>query len=139
MRLSFALYTALYVVAEMIGHQLSLVGWPQITPLLLATAVTDALLVLAVAGAVIVGADVTRHRWQPALHAWLHRRGAAHDGWWGPDAPLDVASWRPEPLALTGAPAAAPGPARPARPAPVTYTNWTYGIRPFPEEPGRLL
>ena len=48
-------YGVLYVVLEMVGQQLGAVGWPQVTALDVATALTDAFLVLAIGAAVALG------------------------------------------------------------------------------------
>jgi hypothetical protein len=137
MRLSFVLYAALYVVVEIVVHELSQVSWPQLTPLMVATAAADALLMVAVAVALLVTLDLTRPRWQPAVTNWVETRLPRPSLTWAheaPDAgPIDVRSWRSEPAALTaGAPA-----------LPRTAPGGTYGpptnARPFPEDDGRLL
>lgn len=152
MRVPVLVYVLLYLVVEMIGAQLAAVEWQRITPLMVAAAVTDALLVVSVLVAALVTGDLTKHRWRPALHTWLHDHARPHAGWWGThrhqDADgygsrtgevIDVPSWRPEPLALpAGSPSAAPT---------ATYAAPTYAVsgtparggRPFPEDPGRLL
>lgn len=160
MRVPVLVYVLLYLVLELIGAQLAAVEWAAVTPLMVASAVTDAVLVVAVLVAALVTADLTEHRWRPALHIWLHEHGRAHTGWWGAhrlrghghhaDHPTDdraddhaglvgVRSWRAEPLALpAGSPATAPT---------ATYTAPTYAVssppprtgRPFPEDDGRLL
>ena len=151
MRVPVLVYVLLYLVLEMIGAQLAAVEWQQITPLMVASAVTDSMLIVAVLVAALVAADLTKHRWQPALHTWMHERAHRHSGWWGrhthDDAHddyeyaevVDVTSWRPEPLAL---PAGSP-----ASPPTATYAPPTYAVtgtspaagRPFPEDDGRLL
>ena len=150
MRVPVLVYVLLYLVLELIGAQLAAVEWQHITPLMVASAVTDALLVVAVLVAALVTADLTKDRWRPALHAWRHERARSHSGWWGRNDPYEdeyaveprivgVPSWRPEPLALpVGSPAAAPT---------ATYAPPTYAVtgtpgrpgRPFPEDDGRLL
>jgi hypothetical protein len=100
MRIMLGVYALLYLVIEMIGYQLSSVGWREISPLLVATAVTDALLVVSILLAALLAFDLGRRRWQPAVHAWLHRHGASHDDWWDRPAPFEARSWRAEPLAL---------------------------------------
>jgi hypothetical protein len=139
MRVSFLVYGVLYVAIEIVGNQLEKVGWPQITPLDVAEALTDAFLAIVVCIALVVAVDLSRERWGPALRAWNEERlrlaaEAAQEDWadvvWD-DEPIGVRSWRREPAAL---------------PAPVTgtpaggtyYTPSTYGP-PFPEEPGRQL
>ena len=155
MRVPVLVYVLLYLVVELIGAQLAAVEWQYVTPLMVAAAVTDALLVVSVLVAGLVAADLTKHRWRPALQTWVHERPRPHGGWWGalrsegPGGPgwfsasdgdvIDVRSWRPEPLALpAGSPAAAPT---------ATYAAPTYAVsgtpgraaRPFPEDDGRLL
>jgi hypothetical protein len=142
MRVSFLVYGVLYVVIEMIGHALETVGWARVTPLDVASALTDALLFVVVCIALVVASDVARRRWGPALLAWHQERLRAHaeaqsEAVWG-DGPIGVTSWRPEPIALP----AGPQPAT-ATSAGGTYAAATYGPRTpgraFPEEPGHLL
>jgi hypothetical protein len=146
MRVSVLVYVLLYLVVEMIGAKLAAVAWAKITPLMVASAVTDALLVVSVLVAALVAADLTKHRWRPALHTWLHEHARPHTGWWGSHRHFDdyaevvgVTSWRPQPLALPmGSPAASPT---------ATYVPPTYAVtgtpartgRPFPEDDGTLL
>jgi hypothetical protein len=151
-RVPVLVYVLLYLVLELIGAQLAAVEWAAVTPLMVASAVVDAVLVVAVLVAALVSADLTKHRWRPALHTWLHEHARPHAGWWGGhrhDSPYDddyayaevvgVRSWRAEPLALpAGSPAAAPT---------ATFAAPTYAVgpdpvragRPFPEDDGRLL
>ena len=135
MRVSFLVYGVLYVAFEIVGYHLETVGWPQITPLDVATALTDALLVIVICIALVVAVDLGRARWGPALRAWnqerMRRAAEAKAETWDDvtwdDEPIGVRSWRSEPLAL---PAPAAGP--------TFYTPSTYGP-PFPEVPGRQL
>jgi hypothetical protein len=146
-RISVLVYVGLYLVVEMIGAQLAAVEWAQITPLMVASAVVDAMLVVSVLVAVLVTADLTKHRWRPLLHTWLHEHARPHTGWWGAHRHDDdyyaevvgVTSWRPEPLALpVGSPPVPPT---------ATYAAPTYAVsstpprpgRPFPEGDGTLL
>ena len=146
MRVPVLVYVLLYLVIELIGGQLAAVEWSQITPLMIASAVTDAMLIVSVLVAALVAADLTKHRWRPALHTWMHEHARPHTGWWGAHRDDDyyaevvgVTSWRPEPLALPmGSPAAPPT---------ATYAPPTYAVngapgrsgRPFPEDDGTLL
>jgi hypothetical protein len=125
-RVSFVVYGVLYVVLEMIAHQLELVGWSQISALDVATAVTDAFLVVAICGAVLLALEL-------AARHWLRRRPVKElqqvDAEWD-DGPIGVPSWRPDPAEL---PASAP-------------SGGTYGGNPYtfaghryPKDPGRLL
>jgi hypothetical protein len=137
MRVSFVVYGVLYVAFEIVGHQLETVGWPDITPLDVASALTDALLVIVVCIALVVAVDLGRERWGPALRAWNEERlrlaAEAADADWADvvwdDEPIGVRSWRSEPLALPG-----PTPS----PTATHYTPSTYGP-PFPEVPGPQL
>jgi hypothetical protein len=137
MRVSFLVYGILYVAVEIVGNQLETVGWPQITPLDVASALTDAMLAIVICIALVVAVDVGRERWLPALLAWNQERlrlaAEAQEDWaevvW--DEPMSVQSWRGEPLALP-----APEPATSA--GGTYYTPSTYSP-PFPEEPGRQL
>jgi hypothetical protein len=147
-RVPVLVYVLLYLVFEMIGAQLAAVEWAKLTPLMVAAAVTDAMLIVAVLIAVLVTADLTKHRWRPALHTWLHQHARPHTGWWGGHRHhhdddyaevVGVTSWRPEPLALpVGSPTVPPT---------ATYATPTYAVsgtapppgRPFPEDDGTLL
>jgi hypothetical protein len=139
MRVSFLVYGVLYVAIEIVGNQLETVGWPQITPLDVAEALTNAFLAIVVCIALVVAYDLGRERWGPALRAWHEERlrlaaEAAQDEWaevaWD-DEPIGVRSWRPEPLAL-------PAPRVKASPSGTYYTP-SARSRPFPEEPGPQL
>jgi len=119
-------YGVLYVVMEMIGHQLSLVGWSKVSALDVATAVTDTLLIVAICGAVLLALELGARRW---LRVRRGRDNAGHAEW--DDTPIEVTSWRPQ---LEAAPSSAPSP------------GGTYGGNPysfaghrFPKDPGRLL
>lgn len=149
MRIAFVVYGLLYLVIEMIVHQLEAAAWGQVSPLMIATAITDAMLVVAVLAAVLVAADLTKHRWRPVVHGWMHRHDAAHGQWWEVDGAadyaevVDVRSWRPEPrTSVPALPAASPsGPDRTARRDGPTYATATSTGSPrrFPEDDGRLL
>ena len=145
MGLPVLVYVLLYLVVEMIGAELAAVEWAAITPLMVAAAVTDALLVVAVLVAALVTADLTRHRWRPALRSWVREHARPHHGWWSTHRHDDdaevvgVTSWRSEPRALTaGSPAVA---------STATHAGPTYAVsgtpartgRPFPEDDGHLL
>jgi hypothetical protein len=100
MRVAFLMYGALYVVIEIVGYQLERVTWPEITPLDVATALTNAFLTVAVLAAALVAIDVLGHRWRRHLQAVRLEEGrAAAAGWIDPE-PITVQSWRTEPLAL---------------------------------------
>lgn len=112
MRVAVLVYGVLYVVIEVVGYQLEQVSWPELTPLDVATALTNAFLTVAVLVAVLVALDVAGHHWRRHLRAVaLERARLATEGWATP-GPLTVHAWRPDPLALPAA--ALPAPARPA-------------------------
>ena len=147
MRVSVLVYVLLYLVVEMIGAQLAEVDWAAITPLMVASAVTHAMLVVSVLVAVLVAADLTKHRWRPLVHTWMHDLRRPHTGWWGARRHdgddyaevIGVTSWRPEPLALPmGSPAAEPTATSVPPPSAVSGTPAAPG-RPFPEDDGTLL
>jgi hypothetical protein len=138
MRVPFLVYGVLYVAIEIVGNQLEKVGWPKVTPLDVAEALTNALLAIVVCIALVVAFDLGRERWGPALRAWNAERlrlaaeareDRAEVVW--DDEPIGVRSWRPEPLAL---PAATASPSSAG-----TYYTSNVPNPPFPEEPGRQL
>ena len=140
MRVWLVVYGALYVVVEMTGSALSSVGWPRITALDVASAVTDAFLVVSVVLAGLLALHLAARRWGPQL---LTAAPAGDPAETVRAAPIGVRSWRAEPAALPAAPAPAPAPLR------GTYQVGAYGSRAprrsgrtaptFPEEPGALL
>jgi len=103
MRVAFLMYGALYVVIEIVGYQLERVTWPEITPLDVATALTNAFLTVAVLAAVLVAIDVLGHRWRRHLQAVRLEEARAAAAEWTDPEPITVQSWRPEPLALPAA------------------------------------
>jgi hypothetical protein len=120
MRVPFVVYGVLYVVIEMVGYQLELIGWPQITALDVASALADALLWIALVAAVLVALDVAADRWR------RHLRGRQRKPAWVPaTSPLGrrPSDHRPELAPAHAGPALggdAPGSGRrPARPAPL--------------------
>jgi hypothetical protein len=132
-RVSFLVYGVLYLLVEIVGSQLESIGWPQLTPLDVATAVTNACLTVAVGIAVLVGIDVGGRRWRRAVQDRREERVRAAEQYWAEQPPIEVPSWRAEPLAL---PAGRP----PSSDAPSPdYSGAPSSGRAFPEEPGRLL
>jgi hypothetical protein len=147
MRVPVLIYVLLYLVVELIGAQLAAVEWGRITPLMVASALADAMLVVAVLVAVLVSADLTKHRWRPAMHSWLHEHDRPHAGRRGahgrdhddPARTVSVSSWRAERAALPVS--------SPPVPLTATYAEPTYAVsgtpartgRPFPENDGTLL
>ncbi|MCA0146894.1 hypothetical protein [Blastococcus sp. LR1] len=134
MRAWLLVYGVCYVVIEMVGHSLATVGWPRITALDVATAVTDAFLTVSLALAALLGLKLGAERWGRSVASRLTGDEPVE---WERAAPIGVRSWRPEPLALPSAPAPAPSSGS-------TYTIGAYSRRrrtapSFPEEPGHLL
>jgi hypothetical protein len=130
-RVSFLLYGVLYVVLEVVGYQLEQIGWTDISALDVATAVTDALLVLAVCAAVLVTLDVAARRWRRSMMAWHRERAELQGEVW--DEPITVTSWRPAPLLISAE--------RVEEPPKRTYRGnpYTFAGHRFPTDPGTLL
>ena len=122
MRVAFAVYGALYVVIEIVGHQLEQVSWPEVTPLDVASAPTNAFLTVAIGVAVLVGLDLTGHRWRRHLQAAALERARLAVQELTEPQPITVHSWRPEPLAL------------PAAPAPVARATNAYARQAWPAD-----
>jgi hypothetical protein len=125
-RVSLVVYGVLYVVLEMIGHQLELVGWSEVSALDVATAVTDTLLIVAICGAVLLALELGAQRWLRARRA---REDAPYVEW--DDRPIEVTSWRPE---REDEPSSAPSPGGTYGGNPYTFAGHRY-----PKDPGRLL
>ncbi|MGY1839669.1 MULTISPECIES: hypothetical protein [unclassified Modestobacter] len=146
MRVSFLVYGVLYVVIEIIGYQLERIGWPELTPLDVATAVTNAMLAAAVFVAALVAADLLGHRWRRWVRAYREEQARlAQERWAAEQAPLGVRSWRPARWALPAAgpalpwsPTDRPGGASPGAPV-NAYAPATGTAHAFPEDDGRLL
>src|SRR3954463_12882507 len=132
MRVAFLVYGALYVVIEIVGHQLEQVSWPEVTALDVATALTNAFLTVAVLVAVLVAADVLGHRWRRHLAAVRLEEARLAAQEWVAAEPLTVQSWRPaaRPPRAPGPPP--PPPAGPAPPPPPPSRPAT----PTPARPG---
>jgi hypothetical protein len=130
-RVSVLVYGVLYVVFEMVGYQLEQVGWAEVSGLDVATAVTDALLTVAVCAAALLAADLARKRWGPSARAWLVARAQPEAEFW--DAPVEVRSWRRPPLAVTAE--------RVEEPRRSSYRGNPYSLsrRHLPKDPGSLL
>jgi hypothetical protein len=130
-RVSFLVYGVLYVVFEVVGYQLEQIGWTDLSALDVATAVTDALLTVAVCAAVLLALDLGARRWRRSMTAWRLERADVDAEIW--DGPVTVTSWRPEPLAISAERVD-------GRPKP-TYTGNPYSFagHRFPKSPGRLL
>jgi hypothetical protein len=125
-RVSLVVYGVLYVVLEMIGHQLELVGWSEVTALDVATAVTDVLLIVAICGAVLLALELGAQRWLRARRA---RENTPYTEW--DDGPIEVTSWRPEPGAE---PSSAP-----SRGGTYGGNPYTFAGHRYPKDDGRLL
>jgi hypothetical protein len=104
MRIWILAYGLLYIAFETVGYQLEQVGWAELTSLDVATAITDACLVVALVAAAYVGGDLALQRWRQSMTEWHARQEPA--GWPVPFTygPIGVSSWRvepePEPLRL---------------------------------------
>jgi hypothetical protein len=139
MRVAFSVYGVLYVVIEIVGYQLERVSWPEITALDVATAVTNALLTVAVLVAVLVAVDLLGHRWRRSRRALAAERARLAAEECTGIEPLTVHAWRPEPLALPAAPAPQPGgPARAAY-APNAYSRRAWPDPADEDASGRLI
>jgi hypothetical protein len=139
-RVPVLVYGVLYVVFEMVRHQLELIGWERVTPLHVASALIDALLAIVIAIGAVVAVDVARRRWGPALRAWQERQlRMAAEAAQLEQEPIPVTSWRPE---REAEPLAVAAPRGSTSPEP-TYATSTYGSRStgrrFTEDPGRQL
>ncbi|TFV53167.1 hypothetical protein [Blastococcus sp. TF02A-35] len=135
MKVWLLVYGVLYVVIEMVGHSLETVGWPQVTALDVATAVTDAFLTVSVLLAVLLALKLGAERWGPSLALRLENRERVPAP---PPGPIGVRSWRADPVPLPTAPPPPPVPGS-------TYAVGAYAPRrrrtapAFPEDPGHLL
>ena len=133
MRVSFLVYGVLYVVFEMVGYQLEQVGWADVSGLDVATAVTDALLTVAVCAAALLVLDLGRKRWGPTLLSWHAERASRveHQAeiW---DEPIGVRSWRGTPLAITAERVDEPRTGYRGNP-------YSFAGHRFPKDPGTLL
>ncbi|WP_104523268.1 hypothetical protein [Blastococcus atacamensis] len=135
MRVWLVVYGVSYVVIEMVGASLESVGWPRVTALDVATAVTDAFLAVSVVLAVLLGLRLGAERWGRSLALRFDDGESVEPA---RAAPIGVRSWRPEPLALPSA-AARPVPTRSTY-AVGAYTSRRRRVAPsFPEDPGHLL
>lgn len=125
------IYGVLYVVIEVVGYQLEQIGWTDITALDVATAVTNALLTVAVCAAVLLALDLGAQRWRRSMAAWHLERARLDDEIW--DEPISVTSWRPGPLVISAE--------RVEKPPKQSYTGNPYSFagRRFPKDPGTLL
>ena len=131
MRVSFLVYGVLYVVLEMVGYQLEQVGWAEVSGLDVASAVTDALLTVAVCAAALLAIDLGVKRWGPSVRARLAERAHPEAEIW--DEPIEVRSWRPEPLAVTAERVEEP-PKKSYRGNPYSFAGYR-----FPKDDGTLL
>jgi hypothetical protein len=105
-RISIVVYALVYVMFELVGARLEEIGWPQLTPLDVATAVVHALFTVSVCVAVLLGLDVYGRRWYRARQVFLLEQARLAEE--AEPGIVTVQSWRPEPLALPAG--ATPGP-----------------------------
>ncbi len=131
-RVSLLVYGVLYVVLEVVGYHLEQLGWTDVSALDVATAVTDALLVLAVCAAVLVGLDLATQWWRRwSVARQPERIRLLGEVWEKPTE--DAPARRQAPLAVAAERVEAP----PKR----AYTGNPYSFagHRFPEDPGSLL
>ncbi|WP_164704399.1 hypothetical protein [Blastococcus litoris] len=133
MRVPFVVYGVLYAVFEMVGYQIEQVGWADVSGLDVATAVTDALLTVAVCAAALLAVDLGRKRWGPAVTAWLAERTHVVEAEIWDDAPVRTYAWRPQPLAVTAERVEEP------RKKAWTGNPYVFGGHRFPKDDGTLL
>jgi hypothetical protein len=131
-RVSFLVYGVLYVVVEVVGHELEQIGWTDISALDVASAVTNAFLTVAVCAAVLVALDLGARRWRRSMEAWRRERAAVEGEIW--DETIGVTSWRPGPLAISAERVDHP----PRRPG-YTGNPYSFAGHRFPKDPGTLL
>ena len=131
MRVSFLVYGVLYVVVEMIGHRLEQLGWAEISPLDVATAVTDALLLVAICAAALLVLHLGLERWGRSMAAWHAERAEHQAEIW--DEPITVTSWRRAPLAITAERVDEP------EQTGLRGNPYSFAGRRFPKDPGTLL
>src|SRR5215212_1814681 len=132
MRVSFLVYGVVYVVIELIGSALEDVGWARVTALDVATAVTDACLVVALVLAGLLAVKLGVQRWGGTVRRWWDALGHPEVVW--DDGPIGVRSWRPATEELNSAPAAQPRGSS-------TYAGnpYTFAGRRWPTDSGRQL
>jgi hypothetical protein len=131
-RVSFLVYGVLYVVVEVVGHELEQIGWTDISALDVASALTNAFLTVAVCAAVLVALDLGARRWRRSMEAWRRERAAVEGEIW--DETIGVTSWRPGPLAISAERVDHP----PRRPG-YTGNPYSFAGHRFPKDPGTLL
>jgi hypothetical protein len=129
-RVSFLVYGVLYVVFEMVGYQLEQVGWAEVSGLDVATAVTDALLTVAICAAVVLCMHLGLERWRRSMADWRADRATHAEVWDGPPAP---GAWRAAPITVT-----AKRVEEPARPS-WTGNPYAFGGHRYPKDAGKLL
>ena len=130
MRVSFLVYGVLYAVLEMVGYHLEQVGWAHVSPLDVATAVTDALLTVAIAAAVVLCLHLGLERWRRSMADWHAERAGHGEVWDGPPTPDP---WRAAPITVT-----AERVEEPARPA-SRGNPYAFGGQRYPKDAGTLL
>jgi hypothetical protein len=131
-RVSFLVYGVLYVVVEVVGHELEQIGWTDISALDVASALTNAFLTVAVCAAVLVALDLGARRWRRSMEAWRRERAAVEGEIW--EETIGVTSWRPGPLAISAERVDHP----PRRPG-YTGNPYSFAGHRFPKDPGTLL
>ena len=162
MKHALVAYGVVLVVLLMLARQFEAAGWTGVDALDVATALVNALLVVAVAAGLLLAGRLSLAAWARSMQRW-HRARSAAAGRVVPDAQIvGVTSWRagahpsPAPPALPAPPGPVPGPApdpaRPGRaplpaqtsPAGFTYVGPSYAHEapaapPFPERRGHRI
>lgn len=159
MKHALTAYGVVLVVLLMLARQHEAAGWTGVGALDIATALVNALLVVAVAAGLLLAGRLSLAAWARSMQRW-RRAQAAAEGSAVPDARIvGVTSWRAgsQPSPAPPGRAALPGPARPApavpgraplpaqtAPSGFTYVGPTYAREapaalPFPERRGRRI
>jgi hypothetical protein len=145
MRHALAAYGAVLVILLMLARQFEAAGWTGVTGLDVATALVNAVLVLALGAGLLLAGQLGLDRWARSMEKWRHQR--AVESGEAPDAEvIGVTSWRPGTRSSPSPPAQtvlAP-PAAPIASSGFTYVGPSYGrdvpaAPPFPDRPGRRI
>lgn len=153
MKHALVAYGVVLVVLLMLARQFEAAGWTGIEALDVATALADALLVLAAAAAALLAGRLGLDSWARSMERWRAERA-----WSAVEAPdaevIGVTSWRPGARALPVVPPVAPPQQQPSTAAPeplpqtaaagFTYVGPSYAREspaapPFPERRGRRI
>lgn len=145
MKHALVAYGVVLTVLVMLARQFEAAGWTGVDALDVATALVDAVLVLALAAALLLAGRLGLDRWARSMERWRRNRALAEAVW--PDAEIiGVTSWRtgprklPAPLAQEE-PAPRPPPTSPAGFSYVgpSYARETPSAPPFPDRRERRI